>query len=103
MADVGKWCLLVTLVLSAHSAISQTSGSASPQESVAGQQPAASDPTPDQGTSPKNEFRDRLEPGTDPENRLVSPFLKHLVSDQKPVSYTHLGLSSTRGILSAKI
>jgi len=101
MADVGKWCLLVILVFSAQSAISQTSGSASPQESVAGQQPAASGQIPDQGTSPKNEFRDRLEPGTDPENRLVSPFLKHLVSDQKQfwTSPAHLETKDLKWIL----
>ena len=101
MADVGKWCLLVTLVLSAQSTISQTSGSASPQESVAGQQPPASGQIPDQGTSPKNEFRDRLEPGTDPENRLVSPFLKHLVSDQKQfwTSPAHLETKDLKWIL----
>jgi hypothetical protein len=101
MADVGKWCLLVTLVFSAQSAISQTSGSASPQESVAGQQPPASGQIPDQGTSPKNESRDRLEPGTDPENRLVSPFLKHLISDQKQfwTSPAHLETKDLKWIL----
>jgi hypothetical protein len=101
MADVGKWCLLVTLVFNAQSAISQTSDSASPQESVVGQQPPASGQIPDQGTSGKNESRDQLEPGTDPENRLVSPFLKHLVSDQKQfwTSPAHLETKDLKWIL----
>jgi len=92
---------LVTLVFNAQSAISQTSDSASPQESVVGQQPPASGQIPDQGTSGKNESRDQLEPGTDPENRLVSPFLKHLVSDQKQfwTSPAHLETKDLKWIL----
>jgi Capsule assembly protein Wzi/PAP2 superfamily len=34
-------------------------------------------------TSDKQEHSYELQPGEDPENRLVSPFLKHIVSDQK--------------------
>ena len=92
---------MVTLVFNAQSAISQTSDSASPQESVVGQQPPASGQIPDQGTSGKNESRDQLEPGTDPENRLVSPFLKHLVSDQKQfwTSPAHLETKDLKWIL----
>jgi membrane-associated phospholipid phosphatase len=76
--------LLVTLLLSAQSGIGQTSGNASSQESVAVQQEPAPDQHPGQVPPPaKSEHRDLLEPGVDPENRLVSPFLKHLAEDQK--------------------
>jgi hypothetical protein len=84
MGCVGKWCLFVTLFLSTLSGISQTSGSASSQESVAEPQGSASDQHPDQvPPPPKDEHPGWLDPGVDPENRLVSPFLKHLVEDQK--------------------
>jgi membrane-associated phospholipid phosphatase len=45
-------------------------------------------PSPQRGLSPetqqlRNESQGWLNPGTDPENRLVSPFVKHLVQDQR--------------------
>jgi hypothetical protein len=42
-------------------------------------------PAADSSQSPKNAFEDpyELQPGEDPENRLVSPFVKHIVGDQK--------------------
>jgi hypothetical protein len=42
-------------------------------------------PNPDSAASRKNDslFGDQLEPGEDPQNRLLTPFLKHLASDQK--------------------
>lgn len=45
-------------------------------------------PTPQSSSQPKtqasgDEPQDWLNPGTDPENRLVSPFVKHLVQDQR--------------------
>lgn len=54
--------------------------------------PSAPSPNRDQtlakrnsGASEKtdNPFRDQLQPGEDPQNRLLTPFLKHLASDQK--------------------
>jgi membrane-associated phospholipid phosphatase len=83
MGCVGRWCLLIILVLIGRSGISQTSASASSQESVAGEQEPVSGQHPSQGAPGKEDSRARLEPGADPENRLVSPFLKHLAGDQK--------------------
>jgi hypothetical protein len=100
MVDVGKWCLLVTLLLGAHSVVSQTSAGESSQQSSAAQQA----PAPDQhlgDSSVKDNPPDRLEPGADPENRLLSPFLKHLVTDQKQfwTSPTHLETEDLKWIL----
>jgi hypothetical protein len=57
------------------------------RESVPGEQGSTPRPQSDPSPPPKPESRDRLgdrlEPGADPENRLLSPFLKHLVGDQK--------------------
>src|SRR6202166_546953 len=88
MGSVGKWCRLLALLLIARSGTSQTSGNAAPQGSVAGQQePDSSDrshPIPSTVDSDKDkEHRGWLDPGVDPENRLLSPFVKHIVNDQK--------------------
>lgn len=102
MGKSGKWCLLVTLLFmfSAQSGISQTSGSASSQQSSTGPQ-APSPDHPDQNSSAKDASRDRLEPGSDPENRLVSPFLKHLAEDQKQfwTSPAHIQTKDLKWIL----
>ena len=79
MAAVGKWCVWVTLLLSVQSGISQTNDNPSPQPASAGQQT----PAPDQHLPIKDGPPNRLEPGDDPENRLLSPFLRHLLQDQK--------------------
>jgi hypothetical protein len=82
-------------MLSALSAISQTDGSASPEKSVAGQQEPASGQHPDQGSSSeKAESRYQLDPGADPQNRLLSPFLRHLAADQKQFWTSPLHLQS---------
>jgi hypothetical protein len=39
--------------------------------------------TPAQAKAGSSTADDELQPGEDPENRLISPFLKHLVTDQK--------------------
>src|ERR1700688_2078402 len=88
MGSVGKWCRLLALLLIARSGTSQTSGNAAPQGSVAGQQePDSSDrshPIPSTVDSDKDkEHRGWLDPGVDPENRLLSRFVKHIVNDQK--------------------
>jgi hypothetical protein len=101
MVDVGKWCLLVWL-LCAQSGLSQTSVGASAPESPTAQPAPASDQHPDQGSSgKKDESRDRLDPGSDPENRLVSPFLKHLAEDQKQfwTSPAHIQTKDLKWIL----
>jgi Capsule assembly protein Wzi/PAP2 superfamily len=79
MAAVGKWCVLVTLLFSVQFGTSQTSNNASSPAASAGQQT----PVPDQHSPIKDSPPDRPEPGADPENRLLSPFLKHLAEDQK--------------------
>jgi membrane-associated phospholipid phosphatase len=61
------------LLFSAFSAFGQSTDNA---QSVAG----SPDNPRAQPTSVRSQW---LEPGVDPENRLVSPFLKHLVEDQK--------------------
>ena len=83
MRGTGRWWLLLALLFIVPQGISQTISSPSAGESVAGQQGPSPGPQSDQGPPPKPESRDRLEPGADPENRLLSPFLKHLVGDQK--------------------
>ncbi len=79
MTAVGKWCVWVALLLSVQLGISQTSDNTSSQQAPAGQQT----PAPGQHSPIKNGLPDRLEAGDDPENRLLSPFLKHLLQDQK--------------------
>src|ERR1700722_14602833 len=87
MRGAGKRWLLLVLLLVARYGTSQAIASTSPQESAAGEQEPAKGPQSDQSPPPKPESKerpgDRLEPGADPENRLLSPFLKHLVGDQK--------------------
>jgi Capsule assembly protein Wzi/PAP2 superfamily len=84
MRGAGKRWLLLILLLIARYGTSQATSSPLPQQS-AGEQAPAPHPPSDQSVPPpsKSESRDRLEPGADPENRLLSPFLKHLVGDQK--------------------
>src|ERR1700691_478048 len=82
MAAVGKWCVWVTLLLSVQFGIGQTSDNTSSQQTSNGQQTPAPDQHPGEA-SVKGGFPDRLEAGADPENRLLSPFLKHLLQDQK--------------------
>jgi hypothetical protein len=83
MRGAGKWWLLLILLFMVRQGTGQTISSASARESAAGEQAPAPGSQSDQAPPPKPESRDRLEPGADPENRLLSPFLKHLVGDQK--------------------
>jgi membrane-associated phospholipid phosphatase len=52
---------------------------------------------------PKPEYSDQLQPGEDPENRLLTPFLKHLAGDQKEfwTAPTRLRVKDLRWILPA--
>lgn len=81
MECVGRWCFLIAVLLSVQAAASQTNSDASLQAPVLHQSAAAagSMAPPDD----KDEHRGWLAPGEDPENRLVSPFVKHVVEDQK--------------------
>src|SRR5271167_2686539 len=81
MSDLKKRLLLGTLLLGAITAASQTQESA--VDSGQKQAPVhPQQPLPDTATS-VDQSRGWLQPGEDPENRLVLPFLNHLVSDQK--------------------
>lgn len=85
MGSVGKRLLLGVLLLSVLSALGQ-SADGNQQPSAVGKQPSAVpgqafDPAPP--TFEDGHVSGWLSPGTDPENRLVSPFLKHLAEDQK--------------------
>ena len=67
---------ILLLALTA-SAVAQTVASGLPSAST--QKPKVADsPSPSAKTNPYE-----LQPGEDPENRLVSPFVKHIVADQK--------------------
>ncbi len=94
--------MLAMLLFAAQSAITQTTGNASSQALGTGQQgPASSQSSNPPASAAKNRSRERLEPGVDPENRLISPFLRHLVGDQKRfwTSPEHLHLGDLKWIL----
>ncbi len=81
----GKQIALAVLLISG-SALAQTGASAAPPSAPASQDQASAAAAP--GAAPKAEAGSstegyRLQPGEDPENRLLSPFLRHLVTDQK--------------------
>jgi membrane-associated phospholipid phosphatase len=78
----GKWCLLIALVLNVRSAISQSVADVPPPAPVPQQQGSTSENSRSHPTV-KDEHRGWLAPGEDPENRLLSPFVKHVVEDQK--------------------
>jgi len=71
------------VLLGAMSALGQSIGSL--QQESGGDHPAAAalNQTSDHPTTARQAGTGWLEPGSDPENRLVSPFLKHLVGDQE--------------------
>ena len=81
-------------------------GLLSPQAS-AQDVPATTPPLPGgptrANTPAKPEHNDQLEPGEDPENRLLTPFLKHLGGDQKEfwTAPTRLKVKDLRWILPA--
>ncbi len=75
-----KWYVSGILLL-----CSLAAGAQGPADATAGKTgratAASSQNSP--STSANDENRGWLQPGQDPENRLVSPFLKHIVADQK--------------------
>ena len=73
----GKWGGLIVALFSAVSGLCQSDDGVA--KSVAGQNVTLVD----SGHSSTNSPNDWLEPGADPQNRLVSPFVKHLIGDQK--------------------
>lgn len=86
MARVGKRIVLAILLLISLSGFAQLSDSAATKSTAAAQSPGAAQQSvvaPETSDSGKRQVSNWLEPGADPENRLVSPFLKHIVEDQK--------------------
>src|ERR1700688_1622007 len=82
MVYVERWCLVAVLLLSAMPLQGQTENHA--PVSPGGNKTAASSVDPATGKAAADDNSGNwLQPGEDPENRLVSPFLKHIVSDQK--------------------
>jgi membrane-associated phospholipid phosphatase len=105
-AWVLRWCRQIALfaLVMGGPAWAQTGASSVPSPSPASpdQAPAAKTSataaTAEAGSSTEG---DDLQPGEDPENRLVSPFLKHLVTDQKQfwTSPAHLETKDLKWIL----
>jgi hypothetical protein len=83
MPYVGKWWRLGVLLLSALSVFGQSNGDTQKQESDSGLRTGASYGNSEHPPAAKPGASDWLGPGDDPENRLLSPFVKHLVGDQK--------------------
>lgn len=84
MGDVGKWGFLAIVLLIAHFGICQTNGSASSfEEHISDRQNASDQHAVPSPFPAREESHGWLTPGVDPENRLISPFLKHLVQDQR--------------------
>ncbi len=79
MRRISGWCLLATVLLTRTFGLGQDNTQASPAAPPLGGGSTAASRTAvkDSGSG------GWLEPGVDPQNRLVSPFLKHLVGDQK--------------------
>jgi hypothetical protein len=79
MSDLKEWCLLAGLLVCTSTAIGQA-----PAGSVGSSRTDVVAPSPQvvaKGANERN--RGWLDPGTDPENKLGKPFLKHLAFDQK--------------------
>lgn len=85
MRHLERWCLGAIMLLTAMTLQSQTDTRVSSGVAGSGEkQETASNPQSARvTTSADNTNGEWLQPGEDPENRLVSPFLKHIVSDQK--------------------
>jgi hypothetical protein len=73
------------------------------QDVPAPQSSSSSSPSSRTNSPAKPEHEDQLQPGEDPQNRLVTPFLKHLAGDQKEfwTAPTRLKVKDLRWILPA--
>jgi membrane-associated phospholipid phosphatase len=80
-----RWvCLSTLLMIAMVTAVpAQTSSTASPASPVRPDNPITESHSSAAENTNGSTDRYALQPGEDPENRLVSPFLKHLVTDQK--------------------
>jgi membrane-associated phospholipid phosphatase len=98
----GKLRWLSLGLFTAISAVGQSVVPTTPQGTI----PESPSPQVSQRPQKREQFKnesDWLAPGSDPENRLVSPFVKHLVEDQKQfwTSPTRLQTSDLKWILPA--
>ena len=75
--------LVILLLAMTPSALGQTATSVVPATTEKSDRGTAPDNTPQSAKASAPEDPYELQPGEDPENRLVSPFVKHLVGDQK--------------------
>ena len=75
--------LAILLFVMMVSAVAQTATSAMPATTQKSDSRIVSDGSTQSPRASAPEDRYELQPGEDPENRLVSPFVKHLVGDQK--------------------
>src|ERR1700724_2396466 len=102
MLCVNRWCLWAVILVRATTFQGQTGNNApasNAQQKIGAQN----------ADSTKGKFvadddnRGWLQPGQDPDNRLVSPFLKHIVSDQKQfwTSPAHFRTKDLKWILPA--
>src|ERR1700680_1332230 len=83
MQHVERWCFGAIMLLSTVTLQGQTGSSPVPV-ARGKQDTAASNPQSTKRTAGAADSNGKwLQPGEDPDNRLVSPFLKHMVADQK--------------------
>lgn len=82
MVSIRKLYFLFFLLTAAMSAFGQAVSTSASTNAVPDAPSAQTAPQPNKQQS-GNESQEWLSPGTDPENRLVSPFVKHLVQDQR--------------------
>ena len=77
--------LVMLLLAMMASAVAQTSTSGMPSASTTRETKSATAAGGSQSQTDEGSLRTliELQPGEDPENRLVSPFVKHMVGDQK--------------------
>src|SRR5271154_1582243 len=79
MRRIGGWLVLVTILLANSLSLGQDNTQTSPPAPPLGEGTAEAPPS----MVKDKRSGEWLQPGVDPENRLVSPFLRHLAGDQK--------------------
>jgi membrane-associated phospholipid phosphatase len=94
-----KLCFLLAFLFTTLSAFGQAVSNTASTDAL----PEAPRPQAAKTQQLENESQEWLGPGTDPENRLVSPFAKHLVQDQRQfwTSPTRLHTSDLKWMLPA--
>src|SRR5580658_4828032 len=96
------WAIMLSSGMTLHGQ-TETHTSSSSQVASKGQQTAASSVSITKGAAVTDNGGVWLQPGEDPENRLVSPFLKHVATDQKQfwTSPAHFRTKDLKWILPA--